>query len=100
MGGETLTQSPLRGGVRDAGRTHEKVAEGREKGGEGRDNDGGGEDDGERGDYGVSDSDGAYGGGQLGNGSGTSTYSVPGGETGGEATWQAVILIPKGKKDY
>ena len=41
-----LTQSPLQGSVRDAGRTHEKVAGGGEKVGEGRNDNGGGGDDG------------------------------------------------------
>ena len=83
MGDETLTKSPLRGAVRDAGRTHEKAAGGSDEGIEGRDDDGGGGDDREQGDYIVSVIYGAHGGGQLGNGSGTSTYGVPGGESGG-----------------
>ena len=82
MGSDTLTQSLLRGGVRDACRTHEKVSSGSEKGGEGRNDNGSRRDNGEQWDYGVSASNGAYGGGQLGNGSGTSTDNVPGGETG------------------
>ena len=44
MGSETLTQSPIRGGVRGAGRTHENVAGGSDKGREGRVDGGGGVD--------------------------------------------------------
>ena len=83
VGGYTLTKSLLRGTVRDARRTPDKVSGGGEKGGEGRDNNGRGRDDGEQGDYSVSYSDGDYRGGQLGTVSGPSTVRVPGGEDGG-----------------
>ena len=69
MGGEMLTQSPLRGTNMDAGQAPKKVAGGDEECGEGRDN-GGGRDNGEQGFYEVYGIDDAYGGGQLREGGG------------------------------
>ena len=86
MGGNTTTQSPLRGAVRNEGGTSEEVAgdgaKGR-KGREGCDDDGKDGDEGEKGDYVGSVIDRAYGGGQLVNGCGPSLVGVPGRESSG-----------------
>ena len=49
MGGDTTTQSPLRGDVGGVGGTSEEVAGGSKRGIEGGDNDGEGRDNGEQG---------------------------------------------------
>ena len=70
-------------GVEGAGTTPEEVSGGSKKGREGCDNNGEDGDDREQGEYGGSYRDGAYGGGQLRNGSEPNTDGVPGRETGG-----------------